>query len=122
MNSMVKRSTDSNLSFSRSSQIKIPQERYLTKEEVLVKCKTITLNQSSITNNSQLEPFISSHNTSQNNGISFNITQGVNSTINSHQTSVDPRSKSSEFSMRKVLTKMKKYQDSWKRQTDKRGS
>lgn len=65
MNSMVKRSTDSNLSFSRSSQIKIPQERYLTKEEVLVKCKTITLNQSSITNNSQLEPFISSHNTSQ---------------------------------------------------------
>ena len=119
---MAKRSTDSNLSLSRSSQIKIPQERYLTKEEVLTKCKTTTLNQSSLINHTQLdECLLSSHNSSQNNGNSLISTQGVNSTLNTQQSS-NPRSKSSEFSMRRVLTKMKNYQDSWKRQTEKRAS
>lgn len=39
MNSWVKRSTESALSISRMSQAKVPQERYLSKEEVLTDCR-----------------------------------------------------------------------------------
>lgn len=39
MNSLVKRSTESALSISRVSQVKVPQERYLSKEEVLTDCR-----------------------------------------------------------------------------------
>lgn len=41
-NTMVKRSTESNLSISRTSQVKVPQERYLTKEEFLTNCRMHT--------------------------------------------------------------------------------
>ena len=102
MNSWVKRSTESNLSVSRCSHIKIPQERFMTKEEVLNSCKVPNAGCSQLNETYLLDTQLHSQNTS--------MTQTL-------QPLAHAKSQSHDFSMKRVMVRMKSYQKGWEKQT-----
>lgn len=100
------------LSLTRVSHTKVPQERYLTKEEVMD--KFIKSTQKSTENGFIDETYL-------NNDHSFMRTISPNTTLTTSfpqfMTNGQEKELTRDFSLKKVLTRMKKYQHSWEHQT-----
>lgn len=115
---MFKRTTESNISsisLSRISQIRVPPEKYLSKEEVINRFTHVP-NKLSQGSSFVEETLLNNETTLLQQTFSPNTTSLGTTTLGAKTENDHHRVYSHDFSLKKVINRMKKYQRGWNKQ------